>query len=173
METNNSVQPTPSVANPPPQPKVKKADPISFSSDASGMFEVMTAMMASIEAIQNYDSNGLMPISESLLERSQAWASYYINVMSNTSDPNSDMSQINSDMAKYAGDPTQQATHVNADVTAFNLHNTLYNQGNTYFSGVTNGINQNSSDSTQTIQINLTNIQSGPLSQLQTITQAL
>ncbi len=132
----------------------------SSDSEASGMYQVMAAMLASIEAVQGYDANGLMPLSEKLLQTSQAWSNSYLGT-------------LNTDMQKVQDDVKNHPDEVQADITTFNMHNTLYNQASTYYSGLTNGLNQNSSDTTQTVQVNLQMYESGPLSQLQTITQAL
>lgn len=150
-------------------------DPNEFqvpTSGVAGMWEVMTAMMNNIEAIQDYDSNGLIPLSvaenNQQLEVSNGW----LYVMAGAGNANSDQAQIQAEL-NSSDDETTKAYKINALTQTSSVHNNLYNQANTFYSGITNGTNQNASDATQTISVDLQMFQQGPQAELATITQSL
>ena len=85
---------------------------------------------------------------------------------------NSDMTAIQNAMQQPL-DNGQRAAAIQAATAQFNADNMLYNQSNTTFSGITNGINQNSSDTSQTISVVLDLYRSGPQAEVQNIVQIL
>lgn len=156
--------------------KPSRKDEFSVStSGIAGMWEVMNAMMNNISAIQQYDANGLIPLSVAEENQSLAVANGWLNVMAGPNNPNSDQAQIQVWLNKLnnGGDPGTCEAEINALTQQSSVHNNLYNQANTFFSGINNGTNQNSSDATQTISTDLQMFQQGPQSEISTITQIL
>jgi hypothetical protein len=148
---------------------------------AGGMWLAMSAFLAQIQSVQNYDSEGLIPLSADIQEDAETQANYWINVLSGGQVPNpipaspdphtmpgqfSDAYIIAWDIA-HGGSNT--AALIQADTATMSVHNTLYNQASNYFSGLNNTVNQNSANATQTIQIALQEYAQGPQSILQTV----
>jgi len=155
----------------------------------SGMMLAMMAFMENYQAVQDY-STKLMGLSETVENASELQSENMINNVIGSggytpnptpNDPHSYaywFSQQPNIMAKiafinaYGGDGTHDlSTSLQLITPQLTVANTEYSQVSTYFSGLDNGINQNSSDSTQTLQIDLQEAQSGPLSTLQMLAQ--
>lgn len=164
----------------------------SFGSGACGMWLVIMSVMDNITAIQNYNSQGLMPLSTAVENTNEANAEYWINIMS-ASDPNNQYNPKKGDKApswdpymsdqvniqniiawlNAGNDPSTASTLMQEATTTFNTHNTLYSQANTFWSGINNGLNQSSSDTSQTQQVDIQMIGQGPLVQMQTLAQII
>lgn len=159
---------------------------------ACGMWQVMAAMLNNITAIQNYDSQGLIPLSVQVENVNENNATFWLKIMSNPNpvdpydphsgppvlDPkNSDQYNIQSIIAWLNLDPKNNAQEASVlmqeATTTFNTHNTLYSQANTFWSGINNGLNQSSSDTSQTIQVDLQMYSQGPGAQMQTLAQII
>ena len=172
----------------PPQPQIYTL--------AGGMWLAMSAFLAQIQTVQNYDSEGLIPLSASIQESAEDQANYWINILSGTSnsiptppsgvnpvgnpayDPHlappgtySDAQILDWDTKYLTGQPL--ANQISIDTADLNVHNTLYNQSSSFYSGMNSTTNQNSSDATQTIQIALQEYSQGPQSLLTKIAQLL
>lgn len=165
--------------NPPPAPNpAPSADPFGNISGKRmvGMYAALISFMNSYGAVQNYSVN-LMGLSQSVEETSEAMSNYWINtVINGPYDPNKSHDQQTSIMAKIEWDEknltgTDLSNALQGDTPYLTVANTQYNQSSTFFSGLDNGINQNSSDTTQTLQIDLQMSQSGPQSTMQTLSQ--
>lgn len=155
-----------------------KSSPSSFGTfvfGACGMYQVMAAMLANITCIQNYDSEGLMPLSTAVEQTNEKFAAFWINLMSG-SQPGSDQSIIQgiaNDVIANPGNASKDSILMQQATTTFNGHNTMYSQANTYWSGINNGLNQSSSDTSQTIQVDLQMYTQGPGAQMQTLAQVI
>lgn len=164
----------------------------SFGVGASGMWQVMAAVLDNITAIQNYNSEGLMPLSTTIEGINESDSEYWLNIMTNPAPKNpyqpskdtpptlgqqgnSDQYDIQSIIAfiHAGGDATVASTLMQEATTTFNTHNTLYSQANTFWSGINNGLNQSSSDTSQTIQVDLQLYSQGPGTQMQTLAQVI
>lgn len=146
----------------------------SFGSGACGMWQVMAAVLENITAIQNYNSQGLMPLSTAVENTNEMDAGYWTNIMSG-SQPGSDQNVINDliNQLNNGGDAQKISIEMQQATTVFNIHNTLYSQANTFWSGINNGLNQSSSDTSQTIQVDLQMYSQGPGAQMQALAQII
>jgi hypothetical protein len=161
----------------PLQPADPKASSDTFTAPGGALYAVIAAAEANYSSVQDYEVS-VMKLSESLLQTSQKWSDYYINIMDNQDEVALKWDSSTSNRYSYDGksdlsDATTRSGVVNTDASTLQLHQTMFNQGNTYFSGLTNGENQASSDVSQTLSLNLQNIQSGPLSELTNLTSVL
>lgn len=161
----------------PPQPQIYTL--------AGGMWLAMSAFLAQIQTVQDYDSEGLIPLSASIQESAENQADYWINILSGTQNPipqgvnphnappgtYSDAQILDWDTANLTG--TALSNAISTDTATLNVHNTLYNQSSSFYSGMNATANQNSSDATQTIQIALQEYSQGPQSLLTKIAQLL
>ncbi len=148
----------------------------------AGWMMAMIAFMNNMQAVTN-TSVDEMQLSVTVEQAGEAQANYMINTVidapvdyTKSHDDQSVMGKIEWDEWMYGqnspqADPQKLSNALQGDTPFLTIANTQYSQSSTFFSGIDNGVNQNSSDTTQTLQLDLQMAQSGPLSTLQTLSQ--
>lgn len=123
------------------------------------LWSMASSMIGNSDAIQKYIYDGLNNLSLAVMRSSQVWSSWNIGKIT------ADQKQIQDDLS--ISDPNERSTRVNADTTTFNTDNTIYQQFLQWFNSVNDGINNTSSNTTQTQTQDNSNIQQGPVALLQ------
>jgi hypothetical protein len=145
------------------------------SSVVAGMWAVMSAMLANINASQSYIADGLQPLSNKISEISEKMSSYWID--NDLADGMKHwLMQIQIEIGPNSPDKDnlpKQAMMVQVYMTDFNNDNTLLGQSNTFWGGLSTASNQNTSDASQTISVDFQMYTQGPITQLQTIAQVV
>jgi hypothetical protein len=136
----------------------------------SGLYAIILAFSANYSAIQGFNIHQ-MDLAASLQERQADEARIAIAEMDGVT------AEIRKILEENSGskDKDAKASTLVAEQTAkLNIMNTAYNQKNAYYSGMVQGVNQNSADTTQTLSTDLTMMgTNGVLATLQTVTQCL
>lgn len=126
------------------------------------LWSMANAMINNGNAIQEYIYNGLQQLSLAVMDTSKMWSTWGINLIS------ADQQKVQSDM--NIQDPQQRSAQINVDTTTFNTDNTVYQQFLQWFNSMNDGINNTSSNATQTQTQDNSNITQGPCALLQTMT---
>lgn len=151
---------------------VKQAGPSisdGMSSGVAGMWAVMSAMLANINASQSYIADGIQPLSNKISQINEQLSWTWIN-----GDMAMWLDNIDIELGPDCKDSDAiKSAKVQEFMTHFNNDNTLLGQSTTFWGGLSTATNQNSSDASQTISVDFQMYTQGPITQLQTITQVV
>lgn len=131
---------------------------IHMDTGVAGMWQVMTAMIMNVDAIQDFMAQGMLPLSQLASELNYQMAgdgkgSGWIAVMNNA------VSQIQTCANN------KDSNGVTKWMGAFTQDNTIFNQSTAFWNNLVSSQDRTSSDTSQTVGLNFQMIQSGPLAQ--------
>lgn len=171
---SNQSGPVPTSVEQPLVPLVSATEPgKTLGSGMCGMWMLLLNSLLNINAIQDLDSDGLIPLSLAFEQSNESWATYFISALGKDQEQIEDDLNHNTIDPKDPWTPEEISDHITVDSQQTSIHNTMYNNQNTVWGGLTNGANQDASDTSQTIQLYLQMIQQGPQNLLQILTQVL
>lgn len=136
---------------------------------AAGMYLVMAAMVNLINEIQVY-AGTLINLGVGVSQTHLSRANSVLAAMSGG--PNSIEAQIQA-VVNSGDDPTTKANKLAPLTSQMTVLNNQYNQVNSFFGSIENGLNQSSTDTTQTESLGYQLMEQGPLTLFQTIVQIL
>jgi hypothetical protein len=126
---------------------------------AVGFMALLFAMLANADSVQNLEANGLMPLSLTMNNQTQAYSDAWI-------------SQMNKDLAQLQTDSADNGP-VSEDTAKFNQDNTMYNQANSFWGGITNGLNTSVSNTESEVSLVFQEIGQNTLQIQSTITSVV